>query len=510
MTKIDTPQQQAVQTFMQTQRRHLAVRARAGTGKTYLLEKVARNFSPKERAVALAFNTANAKELSTRLPPNVRCCTFHSLGFSALKRMWGQKMQPNRDRQRQLVERIVPFNTPNRLSAMSHVLRATSLSMNALAQTDEEVAALMMDHDIPFEQGIEPRSFINWVLDTMVASLQKTNTPSFDDMIYVPAALSWPTGSFQKLLVDEVQDTNNAQMALVRNAAADSGQFNIYGDDRQALYRFRGAGDGQFDQIKFDLQAEELPLNWTFRCPRRVVELAQTIVGDYTATPEAPEGAVYWRSESAMLREAQPGDAVISRTNYGCMRVCLAFLRRGRRARIVGKSFIEELTRLLDRSRARTIPALLTWLDTYLPVEISRLREAKRDDRADALGDSAETLREISANAANLQSVEDLRRTIDELLSETAPENTIQIMTVHKAKGLEWDRVWLIESTFNVRNTEGENCYYVGVTRTRRELFLVAIPQANGRTPGSIARDLLPQEIIRQWENDDSERTANR
>lgn len=506
MSRDRTPQQEEVIRFSTQEDQHLMIRARAGTGKTFVLESVARALPARERTITMAFNKENARELQTRVPSYVIAKTFHGLGFDALRRVWGRGLKPNRDRQRQLIERIVPLKTPNRFSVMAQVARATSLAMNALAQTSEEVFALLLDHDIVIEPGVEPQSFVNWVLDTMVASLVKTDAPSFDDMIYVPAALGWPTGVYRNLLVDEGQDTNNAQTALVRNACADNGRIRVFGDDRQALYHFRGAGHGQFDLLKSDIHADERPLTWTFRCPERVVILAQAIVSDYQVAPGADRGEVRWRTEADLLRDARYGDVVISRTNYGCVRVCMALLRRGRRARIVGKNFAEELLRLVDRSGVDTVPALLEWLDTWVFLEVERLIALRREDRADAIRDAAEALREISANAAGVFAIAEFRRTISDLLEGEDTSNCVLITTVHKAKGLEWPRVWLIESTFNVRNTEGENCYYVGVTRARESLFLVSMPQANGRTPGSIARELLDENTIREWEADDNER----
>jgi len=41
---------------------------------------------------------------------------------------------------------------------------------------------------------------------------------------------------------------------------------------------------------------------------------------------------------------------------------------------------------------------------------------------------------------------------------------------VHKAKGLEASRVFLLEETLNTRNREEENIYYVAVTRAKDQL----------------------------------------
>jgi superfamily I DNA/RNA helicase len=53
---------------------------------------------------------------------------------------------------------------------------------------------------------------------------------------------------------------------------------------------------------------------------------------------------------------------------------------------------------------------------------------------------------------------------------------TVVLSSVHKAKGLEWNRVFLISKTFRVTKGEDEeaNIYYVAVTRAKQELVFVS------------------------------------
>jgi superfamily I DNA/RNA helicase len=70
---------------------------------------------------------------------------------------------------------------------------------------------------------------------------------------------------------------------------------------------------------------------------------------------------------------------------------------------------------------------------------------------------------------------------------ENAPANAIIFSTVHKAKGLEFKRVWMFESTFRTHTTEGQNLYYVAATRAMESLYLVQLPTKNGKPPFSAA-----------------------
>jgi ATP-dependent exoDNAse (exonuclease V) beta subunit len=107
------------------------------------------------------------------------------------------------------------------------------------------------------------------------------------------------------------------------------------------------------------------------------------------------------------------------------------------------------------------------------------------------LVDNLEALRAISEDTG---SVEAMRRKVAALFDDderAADKGIIPFMTVHKAKGLEFERVWMFESTFRLSSTEGENLYYVAATRAQRELYLVQIPRSDGKAPKSIAMEQL-------------------
>jgi len=109
-----------------------------------------------------------------------------------------------------------------------------------------------------------------------------------------------------------------------------------------------------------------------------------------------------------------------------------------------------------------------------------------------------------------MPSVDKLRERIDTLFDDTVPQSIIRLSTVHRAKGLQWGTVWMLESSFNVDSDEGANLYYVAATRVlgwgaEGELHLVQSPKRDGTMPGSIARDLLPPGTIDRWEQEDAE-----
>jgi DNA helicase-2/ATP-dependent DNA helicase PcrA len=366
--------------------------------------------------------------------------------------------------------------------------------MANLAVSRESIMQTMFAYDLrpakPKDEGL----FVEWAEATLAFSQKPAPTISFDEQVFLPSLLNLTTGSFDVVLVDEAQDLNACQYRLALNAVKPGGRVIAVGDDRQAIYAFRGADSDAIGRMTRDLKAAVLPLSITYRCPQAVVRLAQRLVPDFEAGEGAPEGRVKIVNEKEFLGAVQAGDAVISRTNAALTKYCMTMLAAGKRARIVGRDLGAKLESILSRAHSSEIKAALSEMSAYVEDESERLVAAKKDDKAEELLDNMEAIRAISEGLA---SVDRLRSKINALFADSdegVDYGTIPCMTVHKAKGLEFDKVWMLESTFRINHTEGENLYYVAVTRAKKHLFLVQIPRSDGKEIPSIARSQLGYE----------------
>lgn len=272
-----------------------------------------------------------------------------------------------------------------------------------------------------------------------------------------------------------------------------------------SIYHWRGAGIDAFDALIDELKAEVLPLTWTFRCPTRVVTLARCIVDDLEAAPGAPRGKIMWDAEQTFYDGVRPGEAVIARSNAALTKACMQILRRGVRAKVAGRDFGDTLAGIVERSQTASTVKFLEWLTPWVTEESERLVAAGKDDKAEELADSAEALRVLSEG---LNSTTALRNKLDELFVESPGTDAVRLSTVHRAKGLQWGRVWLLESSFRLNSVEGENLYYVAVTRVLGkdapgELRLVQNALRGGKIPPSIAKGLLGGETLLAWDDED-------
>lgn len=288
------------------------------------------------------------------------------------------------------------------------------------------------------------------------------------------------------ILVHNCQDMNAAQIELALKSVTKTGRVIVVGDDRQAIYGFRGADSGSLDRLRAAMGAEELPLTTTYRCPKAVVAEAQRLVPDYNAAPTAPAGEIHTLPVEKLAETVAPGDFVLSRKNAPLVRVCLSILRTGTRAKVEGKDVGKGLVALLKKLKPKSMPDFLAKLTKWEAKETKRAANLKKEtaERKTAeVADQAETLRVL---ADGLSGVAELETRIETLFADDAAGNKSLVVcsSVHRSKGLEAPRVFILRSTLGGRkpkegkapaapSTEEANIEYVAITRAQTSLHWV-------------------------------------
>lgn len=90
---------------------------------------------------------------------------------------------------------------------------------------------------------------------------------------------------FEHILVDEYQDLNRAEQSVIE-LLSDAADVCIVGDDDQSIYSFKHAHpDGIREWLNINAGADDLGLNECRRCPTRVVEMANSLIGHNSLRP---------------------------------------------------------------------------------------------------------------------------------------------------------------------------------------------------------------------------------
>ena len=443
---------------------HLVIQARAGSAKTTTLIEAFEYIPPNKMALFVAFSKDVVKKLETAAPPNVVVSTLHSFGYQALQQ-WRTPLRIETNRNKADAYLPKSYKWEERRS----IIEAVGVAKACLARTREDIDSMLDEFDIPIRFSSRDH-FIDRILDTMKQSENDLDTVDFDDMVWLTVLKRVPVRQFQYVFIDELQDLNIAQLLLAMSACKPGGRIIAVGDSKQAIYRWRGADSRAIDNAIESLNAKTLPLSITYRCPKRVVELVKPLVPDFEAAPWAEDGLVEDVSMDDLVDLVRPGDFVLSRFNAPLFGPCLDLLSLGKRAQIAGRDIGSQLGAMVRQSKAETIEDLDAWVWNWLATETERLEKQERSTKN--VEDRAQCILAIASQCKDIRA---LLKKIDELFSDSNDENTVVFSSTHKAKGLERDRVFVLRNTFLTDRTEEEkNLWYVAVTRSKKELYIVS------------------------------------
>lgn len=424
-----------------------------------------------KKTLMVAFNKSIAEELKQRAPSYVDVMTLHSLGFRAIKQVYGNDIVLETDKSRLLIEGITSSSRDD-WELNQSIAKCVSLCKGFLFDVPRDIDEIIERFGLEIFD-MKREKYIETVVKTMGLCKMQTKVIDFDDMIWFPFVHRLNVGKFDVVFVDEAQDLNAAQMAMVYSALRPTGRIIAVGDPAQSIYQFRGADSEAIPNFINKLKAKTLPLSVTYRCPWKVVELAKEIVPDIEACAGAPAGIVEELSIEHLTKSVRPGDFVLSRTNAPLIKYCMQLLKAGVPANIQGRDVGSNLQYFVKKSKAKTIDAFVKYVNEWRESEIKRLLSEKKN--TEVAIDKAECLLNLCEGTLTIK---DLKETIEKLFNDVDDTAKVIFSTTHKAKGLERDRVFILAGTYRKGSGEQEenNLWYVAITRCKKELYLVRKP----------------------------------
>lgn len=272
------------------------------------------------------------------------------------------------------------------------------------------------------------------------------------------------------LIAHNCQDLNVCQVELALSAVKPGGRVIAVMDNRQAIYSWRGADAQMIDKIRERLNPKELLLPICYRCPKKVVELAQTIVPDIQVFDQASEGTINYIDISELAKQTKPGSYVISRTNAPLIKHCLKFLKAGIPSNILGRDVGDGLAYLLKRSKKKRVDAFLSWLQDWAKQEKIRILAKYPKASTEVIDDKVECMENLCEGAKTL---EEVKHNIDMLFKENDERKIVLFSSIHRIKGKESDHVFVLTNTLRSSSEEELNLKYVAFTRSKNALYMV-------------------------------------
>lgn len=304
-------------------------------------------------------------------------------------------------------------------------------------------------------------------------------------MLWLPTVWQLYPPQFDWVLVDEVQDLSAAQFSLVMKMCRTNGRLLLVGDPFQAIYGFAGAAHDSFSKIKEHSSAQEFPLSICYRCPSSVVDLAKGVVPTIESSPTADEGLVKEISSDAASKSLVSGDFIVCRFTAPLISLCITLIGQKKAAHVLGRDIGKQLTDIIDevsKIKGFTYPNFQDFLDKLFESKIRKLLSQKNaQDRITSLEDRFDSIK-ICYQSFEAQSIWQLKSEINELFRDEG--GSITLSTIHKAKGLEYDRVFILKynelpyvhpKQLPWQTQQEFNLKYVAITRAKKELYLLTI-----------------------------------
>lgn len=282
----------------------LLVLAGAGSGKTKVLTTriaylIREKMVDPKSILAITFTNKAAKEMKHRiiemLGPigySIMICTFHSFGLFILKEQYallGYK------------ENFTILDSDDTLTIIKKIMKEINIDSkmynpkairNAISSAKNE---LMSASD--YEKYVNS-DFSEKVLKVFLLYEQKlfhNNSLDFDDLLVLPITIfrKYPDvlkmyqERFCYVLIDEYQDTNEAQYLLSKFISAKYKNICVVGDESQAIYSWRGANYRNILNFEKDYEnAEVILLEENYRSTQTILNAANDVIKNNTERKE--------------------------------------------------------------------------------------------------------------------------------------------------------------------------------------------------------------------------------
>ncbi len=528
----------------------LAIIAGAGSGKTRVVSRraayaIETGVVPADQILLVTFTDKAATEMVERMASlghrGVMARTFHAAALAQLRHFWpsrheGAPMPTTLDSKLRLLVPLVG-RLPGGYRFRPAKDMADAIEWAKVRRIRPERWLELGGDRAPIPPELFARLFRDYEREKARAGLL-----DFEDMLVETVELLEGDEEAARLVrsrkrwlsVDEYQDTNPLAERLLELWLGESRDLAVVGDPDQTIYTFAGATpDYLLGFAERHPGARAVALADNYRSSPQILELANRVAagglrGELRATrPDGPppsvrrlpdaetelRGIVEWIRSVAAAGVAPTETAVLVRINAqlpaiedALTRAEIAFSVRG--LRFFERREIREARTLLRRVRPHETGGGLVGAIERLFVEKLGLDDLAGDagqegrERAASL----ELLVSIVDDLANADPGLDIDAVLDELDRRQAAEaaagtDGVNLLTYHRAKGLEWDAVYLPtldEGILPIRQAkedkeiaEERRLLYVGITRARRFLAV----SSSSRRPSRFLAALEPQRL---------------
>lgn len=506
----------------------VCILAGAGTGKTRTITHriaygIASGYFSANRVLALTYTAKAAAELRTRLRKlgqgQVTAKTFHAAALSQLEFFWPQ-----------FAVKQVPKVLESKAALLTALAKERKIKVDVSALRDLAAEIEWRKYSLlSLEQYRElgrtpPTGFTKTQTNEIMAAYEEAkiekNQIDWEDVLVLclgllraePRALAHVHQQYRFFTVDEYQDISPLQQALLETWLGDRNDICVVGDPNQTIYSFTGASSSFLQSFESQYEnATVIELTSNYRSTKQIVTFANRLV----ATDSALE-PLHSQQELGLAPRVLDFENRITEAKFVATQIKTA-LNKGTKASEIAVLYrVNGQSELLENALSNEgIDYQLKGGERFF--SRPEIQDAMRGIRAEIATNSGlhtrealvEVLRGLgwssrepadSSAREKWESLNALLHILDELpegsdlkvfsaeLEERAKSQhepvkaAVTLATIHAAKGLEWEQVFLFGLTDGYLPIsyaksqkaidEERRLLYVGITRARKSLTL--------------------------------------
>ena len=270
----------------------MLVLAGAGSGKTKVLtNRIARlieeGVSPSN-ILAITFTNKAAKEMKDRITRlvgvtayNIQISTFHSLGLKILKENYSLLGYD---------KNFTIIDSDDVLTIIKKIMKELNLSKDYYNPREIKNKISSAKNAIMSVEDFSKVEFDHKVVEVYkiyTKKLKQGNSVDFDDLLILPIklfktylnVLEEYQDRYKYILIDEYQDTNEAQYTFSKILASKYRNIFVVGDNDQAIYAFRGANYKNILNFEKDYpEAKSVVLEENYRSTKTILNAANDVI----------------------------------------------------------------------------------------------------------------------------------------------------------------------------------------------------------------------------------------
>lgn len=477
--------QQAIYDFILNGEGNAVINAVAGSGKSTTIVNALNIIDPSQSVLFLAFNKSIVEELKKKIgeKPNVEIKTLHSLGSGICYKDFHSTI--NADKYVKYINKCIKeekFKPVAKLSREDWLLWSRNIRDICNLGRIELVTEPGLLKDIAEKHDI---LVVDNEVDLAIKSIRwgETNVAEIDftDMIYFPNVKKMNIPTFDFVFIDECQDLNAAQREFfLKCVDPDFGRFIAVGDKNQSIYYFSGSDSESYNKLLKIPNTKMMPLSVCYRCDKSIIEKAQKLVPQIEYKEGAEEGTI---NLEATLDDVKDGDMIICRVSAPLVALCMKFVKEGIKAYVKGNDTGKSLINVLRSTGEETVDGAIEKMKESLDELVNKICKLSGYDEEEAKNTSIYNSQKdrIEALSALCEGCDKVEEVIQKITKTFSDENGVGIClsTIHKAKGLENDRVFILNEDKmypvwamknKVQAEQERNLEYVAITRPKKYL----------------------------------------